>query len=182
MGSRAVFIDRDGTINKNTGYIDTPDRFEIYPGVAEGIKKLKKNGYKIIIITNQSGIARGFFTVEKLEKIHEKMKKILSDDDDIIDAIYYCPHHPDEKCDCRKPNTQLFEKAIKEHKIETGLSYMMGDRMLDVEAGSKVGLKTVLIPEKKEMVRIEMEESEIKPDHISKDFKLGVEWIINNNL
>jgi len=180
MGSRAVFIDRDGTINKNTGYIDSPDRFEIYPGVAEGIKKLKDNGFKIIIITNQSGIARGFFTVENLDEIHKKMNDILAKKDVKVDAIYFCPHHPDEKCDCRKPNTALFEKAIKEHNIDTYSSYMIGDRMLDVEAGSKIGVKTVLVPEKKDMVKKEIEESEINPDYISKDFMSGAEWIIEN--
>ena len=110
MGNKAAFIDRDGTINANIGYIDNPDNFNMYSGVAEGIKLLNKDGFKVIIITNQSGIARGFFSEETLDKIHNKMKKELSSKGAEIDAIYYCPHHPDEKCDCRKPEAGLLEK------------------------------------------------------------------------
>ncbi len=114
MGNKAAFIDRDGTIIGNFGYIDNRDNFKMYSGVAEGIKLLNKDGFKVIIITNQSGIARGFFSEETLDKIHNKMKKELSDKGAEIDAIYYCPHHPDEKCDCRKPEAGLLEKAIED--------------------------------------------------------------------
>ena len=178
MGNKAVFIDRDGTININVEYLDTPDEFKMYPGVAEGIRLLKENGYKIIVITNQSGIARGFFTEETLEKIHNKMKDELSEKGASIDAIYYCPHHPDEKCNCRKPNTGLLKKAIKDFDIDVKNSFFIGDRMIDVEAGSKIGVKTVLVPENKEKVELEIRKSYIKPDNYSEDFYTGVKWIL----
>ena len=180
MGHRAVFIDRDGTINVNVEYLDDPDNFQMYPGVVEGVKKLTENGFKIIIITNQSGIARGYFTVETLKKIHERMLEEFYNKGVTIDAIYYCPHHPDDKCDCRKPNTLLFEKAIEDFDIDGSKSYVIGDRMLDVEAGYRMGLKTILVPENKEMVRREIEESEIRPDYLCKDFYSGVEKILKN--
>lgn len=180
MGDKAVFIDRDGTINVNVEYLDNPQNFQMYPGVGEGIKKLQESAFKIIVITNQSGIARGFFSEKTLEEIHRRMIKELLAKGASVDAIYYCPHHPEDNCDCRKPKTGLFEKAVKDHGIDVFKSYLIGDRMLDVEAGHKMGLKTVLIPEKKEMVRREMAQSEIKPDYLCNDFYSGVEWILKN--
>jgi histidinol-phosphate phosphatase family protein len=181
LGFKAVFIDRDGTINVNVDYIDNPDDFQLYPTVAEGIKLLKDNGFKIIVITNQSGIARGFFTEETLKKIHERMKKELSEKHASIDGLYYCPHHPDENCDCRKPNTALFEKAIQEHTIDVSRSFVIGDRMIDVEAGHKIGCKTVLVPERKKMVEQERKESKFEPDYICNDFYSGVLWILHED-
>ena len=179
MGNKAVFIDRDGTINVNVEYLDTPDEFKMYPTVAEGIKLLKEKGYKIIVITNQSGIARGFFSEETLEKIHQRMKNELNEKGATIDAIYHCPHHPDAKCDCRKPNTALIERAIRDFDIDTENSFFIGDRMLDVEAGHKIGVKTVLVPENKQKVEEERKESDIEPDCYCDDFYAGVRWILD---
>ena len=160
MGNKVVFVDRDGTINVNVEYLDDPDNFQMYPGVAEGIKLLRDKGFKIVVVTNQSGISRGFFTEETLEKIHKRMNKELLEKGATVDAIYYCPHHPEDKCNCRKPKTELFEKAIKDFDVDVNNSYIIGDRMLDIEAGSKMNLKTVLVPEKKDLVSKEMNESE----------------------
>jgi D-glycero-D-manno-heptose 1,7-bisphosphate phosphatase len=178
MRNRAVFVDRDGTINANIGYINDPKNLKIYPSVAKGIKILKENGFKIIVITNQSGITRGFFSEGILEKIHQKMRNELSKKGASIDAIYYCPHHPDDGCNCRKPNIGLFKKAIKELNIDVKHSFIIGDRMLDVEAGYKIGCKTILVPENKEKVEKEMRESNIEPDYICDDFYSGVKWIL----
>ena len=181
MSNRTVFVDRDGTINENTGYIKNPEDLVLYPKVSEGIRLLNKNGYKVIVITNQSGISRGYFSEETLEKIHNKMKEELSKKDAFIDAIYFCPHHPDENCKCRKPQPGLLKTAIKEFDVDVSKSFIIGDRMLDIEAGNKVGCKTILVPEKKEIVKNEMEKSNITPDYIANDFVKGVEWIIANN-
>jgi len=178
MRNKAVFVDRDGTINANLGYIDDPNDLKIYPSVAKGIKILKENGFKIIVITNQSGITRGYFSEEILEKVHQKMKNELSKKGASIDAIYYCPHHPNDGCNCRKPNTGLFQQAIRELNIDVKRSFIIGDRMLDVEAGYKIGCKTVLVPENKEKVEKEMEESNIEPDYICDDFYSGAKWIL----
>ena len=180
MKNKAVFIDRDGTINVDVHYLNNPKEFEMYPGVGEGVKKLKDNGFKIIIITNQSGIARGYFTEEVLSKIHERMEIEFNVFDVKLDGIYYCPHHPDDNCDCRKPQIGLFEKAIIEHDIDVDKSYMIGDKLLDIDAGKKVGVETILALEphnRDEMMSIK-NEWKYNPDYISDDFIDIVEWIL----
>lgn len=182
MKHKAVFVDRDGTINIDMHYLDDPDKFEMYPGVGEGIKKLKDSGFKIIVITNQSGIVRGYFTEKQLTNIHERMKKEFQEFDVVPDGIYYCPHHPDENCNCRKPSTGLFEKAIKEHNIDVKKSYMLGDKILDVGAGKKIGARTILIPEPymREEILSKKNEWEYNPDYTADDFMGAVEWILRN--
>ena len=180
MNNKAVFIDRDGTINIDGPYLDDPDKFKMYPGVGEGVKNLKENGFKIIIITNQSGIARGYFTKDILSKIHEKMKIEFNKFDVKLDGIYYCPHHPDDNCNCRKPNVGLFKKAIKEHNIDVNKSFMLGDKILDIDAGQKIGVRTILIPEAhiREEFLSKKNEWEYSPDCVVNDFMAAVEWIL----
>lgn len=180
MKNKAVFIDRDGTINVDVHYLDYPDKFEMYPGVGNGIKKLKENGFKIIVITNQSGIARGYLTEKQLSNIHERMEKEFQKFDVVLDGIYYCPHHPDDNCNCRKPKTGLFEKAINEHDIDVKQSYMLGDKILDVGAGKKIGVRTIIIPEPqvREELIYKKNECENNPDYVADDFMDAVEWIL----
>jgi len=180
MGNKAVFIDRDGTINIDGPYLDDPDRFEMYPGVGEGVKKLKDDGFKIIVMTNQSGIARGYFTEEVLSKIHDRMKIEFDVFDVKLDGVYYCPHHPDDECNCRKPKTGLFEIAIEEHDIDVNQSYMIGDKILDVCAGQKIGVKTILVPEAhvKDDFLSTKNEWECYPNHLADDFIDAMEWIL----
>jgi len=142
---KAVFLDRDGTIAKDVHYCRRVKDFEILPTVPEAIKLLNENGFKVIVITNQSGIARGYFTEETLSKIHQKMINELSKYGARIDAIYYCPHHPDDDCSCRKPKTALFHKAAKEHNIDFSASYVVGDRQMDIDAGRALGCRTILV-------------------------------------
>lgn len=178
--NKAVFIDRDGTINVDVHYLSDPDKFELYPGVCEGIKRLKANGFKIIIVTNQSGIGRGYFSERQLSDVHERMKTEFRKFGVELDGIYYCPHHPDDNCNCRKPNTGLFEKAIKEHNVDAGKSYVLGDKILDVAAGKKIGARTVLIPEPHETEALLSGKSEwvCAPDYVADDFADAVEWLL----
>ncbi len=178
---RGVFIDRDGTINVNVEYLDNPDEFQMYEGVAEGIKLLNDKGFFVIIATNQSGIERGYYTTEIVNAIHERMKKELWEKARAhVDAIYYCPHAPETNCSCRKPRPGLLQQAIKEYQIIPQLSFMIGDRMLDVEAGDAVGATTVLVPERgrEESVAKEIRESKVKPDYITDAFYDGCLWIL----
>jgi D,D-heptose 1,7-bisphosphate phosphatase len=178
MQNKAVFVDRDGTINIDGPYLSDPDKFQMYPGVGEGVSILRKNGYKVIIITNQSGIGRGYFTEDDLSKIHEKMRKEFQRFHTDIDGIYYCPHHPDNNCDCRKPKTKLFEQAIRDHNIDVKKSYMLGDAIQDIEAGKKIGLKTILIPvSSTENIATKKQ----GPDYIASNFTKAVEWILRTD-
>ncbi len=143
--NRAVFIDRDGTISRDVPYCSRPEDLELLPGVEEGVRHLNKNGFKVIVITNQSGIARGYFTEETLAKIHEKMSKDLERAGAHIDGIYYCPHHPEEGCECRKPKPTLLLRAASDLAVDLGQSYVIGDRLMDVEMGRRGGCKASLL-------------------------------------
>ena len=182
--NKAIFLDRDGTINVDVHYLDTPNNFKMYPGVGLGVKRLQDAGFKIIVITNQSGIARGYFTLETLERIHEKMLKEFEEYDVHVDGIYFCPHRPDDNCNCRKPNTGMFEKAIIEYNIDTKISFMIGDKILDVAAGRRVGIQTILIPEPdmREDTLKQKDSWDITPDYLAKDFMDAVERILKSRL
>jgi D-glycero-D-manno-heptose 1,7-bisphosphate phosphatase len=144
--NRAVFLDRDGVINKAcivSGEPATPKKaedFEILPGVKEALTALKAKGYRLFVATNQPDIRRGTLTVEELEKMHEAAVKALP-----IDGIYVCMHDNEDDCDCRKPKPGMLLRAAKEWDIDLGASYMIGDRWKDIEAGQAVGCKTILI-------------------------------------
>ncbi len=180
MNNKAIFVDRDGTINRDVHYLDSPDKFMMYPGVGQGIKTLKKKGYKIIVITNQSGIGRGYFTEQQLLIIHKKMAEEFQQFGVALDGIYYCPHHPDDQCNCRKPRTGLLEQAITDHNIDVKKSFMIGDKILDIGAGKKTGVRTVLIPEPhvRQEFLSKKPEWEYHPDYIADDFLDAVEWIL----
>jgi D,D-heptose 1,7-bisphosphate phosphatase len=176
MKNRAVFLDRDGTIAPDVNYCRRPEDFIMFKDVPFSIRKLNENGYKIVIITNQSGLARGYFTEETLARIHQRMKDELAAAGAKIDAIYYCPHHPDEHCDCRKPGTALFRKAAKDMNIDLVSSFMVGDTEKDIIAGKKAGCKTVLVATgtKTEKTAIDIS------DYMVNNMKDAVQWILKN--
>jgi D,D-heptose 1,7-bisphosphate phosphatase len=143
--NRAVFLDRDGTIARDVHYCRRVEDFELLPTVPQAIRLLNENGFKVVVITNQSGLARGYFTEETLEQIHQKMKSELAKHNAWVDAIYYCPHHPDDGCDCRKPKTALFLRAAAELDIDFSRSYVVGDMQMDIDAGKALGCRTILV-------------------------------------
>ena len=143
--NRAVFFDRDGTIAKDVHYCRRPEDFVLFPKAAKVIKKLNKRGFKVIIVTNQSGIARGYFNEEALGNIHKKMKEELAREGAHIDGIYYCPHHPDDNCECRKPKPSLLFQAAKDLNIDLEHSFVVGDLQKDMELGKAAGCRTILI-------------------------------------
>lgn len=155
---KAVFLDRDGTINKYVGFLTNPNQFELMPDVAEAIKRINKSGYLTIVVTNQPVIARGDCSWEELQEIHNKMETELGKAGAYIDGIYICPHHPDRGfegereaykhiCDCRKPHPGLLQKAAKEFNIDLSQSYMIGDSQNDVRAGIQAGCKDSILLE-----------------------------------
>lgn len=153
---KAIFLDRDGTINEYVGFLRKEEDFSLIPGVSEAIKKINNSGYLAIVVTNQPVIARGEVNEEELVEIHKKMETLLGLDGAYIDDIYYCPHHPDKgfegeipelkiECDCRKPKTGMLEKAAKEHNIDLSSSIMIGDSTLDIKMAENAGMQSVLL-------------------------------------
>jgi|SRR5690554_3549692 D-glycero-D-manno-heptose 1,7-bisphosphate phosphatase len=147
MVYKAVFLDRDGVINDGSLYYTyLIDDFKINKGVIEGLKLLQNHGFLLVIITNQSGVAKGIYSGKDVEAVHEYLIEILRKHNVDIAGIYVCPHHPDiSSCDCRKPKTALFEQAIRDLSVDVAHSYMIGDSERDIIAGEKMGLRSVLI-------------------------------------
>lgn len=155
---KAIFLDRDGTINKYVGFLREVEQFELLDGVSEAIKKINQSGYLAVVVTNQPVIARGEVTYDKLQEIHNKMETLLGKDGAYLDGIYFCPHHPDSgfegeikelkiDCNCRKPKPGMLIKAAEDLNIDLSMSWMIGDGKSDILAGKNAGCKTALIGE-----------------------------------
>jgi histidinol-phosphate phosphatase family protein len=175
---RAVFLDRDGTINEDTGYIGSPERLRLIDGTVDAVKKINEAGMMVVIISNQSGVGRGYFTTEAVETVNNRLRNILGKGGAKIDAFYYCPHHPDEGCRCRKPRTGLVLRASKELGIDLSSSYVIGDKVSDIEMAYKSGAKAVLVltgygTEHKGLLKR-------SPDFIAKKLSEAVDWIIKD--
>ena len=169
-GKPAVFLDRDGVLTKEKGYVCSVEEMEIFPYAAECIQYIKSKGYLAIVITNQSGVARGFFTEEELLKMNRYLQDMTG-----IDAIYYCPHHPDGSiagykriCQCRKPDTGLLMRACEGFDIDMDNSYMVGDRAVDIITGQKAGIKTILLESGYGTERME---AEVTADYVVDDLR-----------
>ena len=177
---KAVFLDRDGTIIKGTEYLSSPEEIRLLPNAARGIRLFNEKGYLTVVVTNQSGIARGYFAEERLIEIHNRLLEILSGEGARIDAIYYCPHLAEGTvetysidCECRKPDPGMLLRAAREHQIELSSSLMIGDTPSDIMAGKAAGCKTVLIQNSHEPF-----EMPVSPDYIAKDL-LEVAFILS---
>lgn len=149
---RVIFLDRDGTLNEEVHYLYKPEDLHIFPGVPEALKMLRQAGYRLVVVTNQAGVARGYYTEEDVKCLHRYMNRVLERDGAVIDAFYYCPHHPEHgvgayktECRCRKPGTGMFEMAEKQFEVDKARSFMVGDKLLDVEAGKNFGIASVLV-------------------------------------
>jgi D-glycero-D-manno-heptose 1,7-bisphosphate phosphatase len=151
-GTPAVFLDRDGTVIEEVGYLDRPERVVLYPWSAAAIRALNDANLRVVMVTNQSGIARGFFTEAVVDTVHRRIATLLEGAGARIDAYYYCPHHPDGRvaeftmaCDCRKPGRGLVDRAVRDIGIEPERSYVIGDRWLDVGLARAVGARALLV-------------------------------------
>jgi D-glycero-D-manno-heptose 1,7-bisphosphate phosphatase len=152
MGNIAVFLDRDGTVNEEVDYLTSPRDLRLIPRSAEAIRRANDLGLKVIIVTNQSGVARGLLTEAELLSVHRSLTGLLADEGARVDGIYYCPHHPSEgtdeyrkECDCRKPKTGMIERAMREFRIDPTRSYVIGDRTVDVEMAKNAGARAILV-------------------------------------
>jgi len=183
----AVFIDRDGTVNEQMGYINHPERFIILPGVAEAFRVLNKNGFLAIIISNQSGVARGYFPMELVDNIHTLMRESLQREEASVDGIFFCPHYPKGSvqkysidCDCRKPKTGLIKQACEHFDIDMTRSYMIGDHYTDMELADRAALNGILVKTGygRGVIDYNLPAMTFKPCFIAENLLDAVNWII----
>ena len=170
----AVFIDRDGTLVKDLGFLHKVKDFKILPNVIEGLKLL--NNYKIFITTNQSGIGRGIFKMEDFLNFDAHLIKELKKYDIKIEKTYYCPHTPEDNCDCRKPKIKFLKEAEKEFDIDLSKSFVIGDRKSDVDFGKSAGCKTVFVL----TGEADKYKDDVTPDYVANDMLDAAEWILKN--
>lgn len=184
--TKAVFLDRDGTINEEMGYINHVSRFKIFDYVPQAIKLLNEAGYKVIVVTNQSGVARGYFSEELVNKLHQSLIENAKESSAEIDKIYYCPHHPTEglgkyrlDCECRKPKTGMIEKARREFNLDMSSSYLIGDRYKDIVFGKKTGLHSIMVLTGYGRGEYTYQRGswKIRPDHISENLLEAAKYI-----
>lgn len=145
LSGYTIFLDRDGTLNPDPGYIKSPDQFDLFPGVSEALASLKRAGARLIVVTNQSGIARGLLSREDLDAVHRKLTRLLAGAGVALDAIYVCPHHPDDGCECRKPNRGMIDQAVREYGVNLDRSYVIGDHIREIELAKRIGARSILV-------------------------------------
>ena len=185
--NRAVFLDRDGTVTEEVGYLTSLDMLKLIQGAGAAIKGLNEAGYKVVLVTNQSGVARGYFPEALVDEAHNLLRRMLMKDSALLDGIYYCPHHPTAGnspytvvCDCRKPETGLLDRAAKDLAIDLRKSFMVGDKWSDVELGHRAGMRSILVrtgflpddPGNKRPAHVD------DPDLTAHDLAEAVRWII----
>ncbi|MFQ5780765.1 MAG: lipopolysaccharide heptosyltransferase II [Nitrospiria bacterium] len=177
----AVFLDRDGTINEDVGYLDRLQNLSLIPGAAAAIAKLNRKGIPVFLITNQSGVGRGFFTEKFVGEVHRYLQVLLAKEGASLNGIYYCPHHPETMpCQCRKPSMGMIEKAISEYPIDLSRSYVVGDKSLDMALAQR-GAKGVLVQTGYGKGTLqELRRSGMPPDHVSNNLSDAVEWILRD--
>ncbi len=187
MKKRAVFLDRDGTINEQMGYINHISRFHLLPGVARAIRRLNHADLPVIVVTNQSGLARGYFPEELLAEVHVRMAEMLAEEGAKVDGIYVCPHHPEakeerlrEKCNCRKPEPGLLQQAAAELDLDLDSSFMVGDRWSDIRCGQRAGTRNILVLTGYGRGDLEYKKPKdgTRADYIGEDLQEAVSWIL----
>ena len=182
MKEIAVFLDRDGTINEEMGYINHPSRFVLLPRTVAAIKRLNDTGVKVVVVTNQSGAARGYFPSSLVEEVHARLRSLLAAAGVHLDGIYTCLHSPQDGCACRKPQPSLILQAARELNIDLSRSYVVGDRHNDIQTGANAGVKGILV-----LTGYGRGEYEhfgrtwnVQPAHIAGDLLDAAEWIIKD--
>ncbi|MCK4522272.1 MAG: HAD family hydrolase [Nanoarchaeota archaeon] len=177
--NKAIFLDRDGTINVNYGYVHQINNFDFIPRTLDALTLISTKGdYKLFVITNQSGIGRGYFSIKCYKKLENHMLSYFEENNIKISKVYMCPHRPDNHCSCRKPKTKFLMDAKREFNLDLNKSYVIGDKTTDVKMGKDAGCKTTLVMTGK---KGEDKSYGIKPDFVAKDLYNAVEIILNRN-
>jgi D-glycero-D-manno-heptose 1,7-bisphosphate phosphatase len=187
MRRRAIIMDRDGTVCEEVGYVNHVDRVRLLPRSAEAILAANEAGFQTVVVTNQAGVARGYFAESLVDEVHDRVRELLAQNGARLDGIYYCPHHPEvgtaayrRACSCRKPSPGMLERARDEMGIDLAASYMIGDSIKDVEAGHRAGATTVLVLSgygKGEWTH-QAHAWPVQPDYVAEDLKSAVDWIL----
>ncbi len=177
-----VFLDRDGTLNHDSGYITSPEALILFPGVVESIARLNRSGSRLFLVTNQSAIARGLMTVEDLHLIHQKLREELEVGGGWLDGILFCPHHPEDTCDCRKPNPDLIQQATRELNVDVAQSYFVGDKSTDMKLAHTVGSIGVLVMTSQfsQEALDSMKHQNYNIGFVASSFPEAVDWIIQD--
>jgi len=175
-----VYLDRDGTLNFDPGYLNEPEQLRLLPGVGPAVARLNRAGFKTVVLSNQSGVARGLITQDQLEAIHQRLRELLAEDGAWLDGIFICPHHPDEGCICRKPAPGLVHRALQELGVFPGNAIVIGDKATDVELARNVGVLAVFVrsgsaPEEEQA---RMAARGLAPDYVARDLTEAVRWIL----
>ena len=170
---RFVLLDRDGTLNVERHYLSDPDQLELYPGVGEALARLQALDYGLVVVTNQSGVARGYFDLETLSRIHDRLRQLLGAFGVTIDGIYLCPHGPDEDCRCRKPLPGMVEQAMAELGFDPKRAIMVGDKAVDVELAHGVGAVGILVRTGHGVKN----EDKCTPELVADDLPAAAAWI-----
>ena len=187
MRRRAIFMDRDGTLLHEVGYVNHLDRVRLLDGSAQALRRVNASGFQAILITNQAGVARGYFPETLVEDVHDHLRALLAEEGSRLDGIYYCPHHPEvgatpyrQDCACRKPKPGMLRRASEEMGIDLASSYVVGDTIKDIEAGHRVGARTVLVLTGygKGELRIHGARWDVRPHHVAADLLEAVQWIL----
>ena len=177
-----VFLDRDGTLNYNPGYLKVAAELKLLAGVGPALARLKGAGAKLVVVTNQSGVGRGIITLKDLEAIHARLEGLLEQRGAALDAIYFCPHHPDDGCRCRKPEVGMVERAVSELQLDLRRSYMIGDHARDIQLAHRVGAKAILLTsvlvDAQALDRLKVEQA--MPDAVAKSMAEAVDWILED--
>jgi len=184
---RAVFLDRDGTLNEEVGYVNHLDRFQVFPWAGPAVRKLNQAGLAAVVLTNQSGVARGYFPETLVHDVHARLREVLADADARLSGIYYCPHHPEGKvpeyrlaCDCRKPAPGMLQRAARDLDLDLDASFIISDRYQDIRMGQRHGVRGILVLTgygKGEHAYLRAQWPRM-PDFVAADLLDAVEWIL----
>jgi lipopolysaccharide heptosyltransferase II len=177
-----VFLDRDGTTNRDTGYIKTPEELQIFPGAVEAVARLKQAGARVVVVTNQSGVGRGLFSIETLGAIHARLRSVFEAGGAPFDGLYYCPHHPDDGCACRKPGTAMIERAVADLGLDLSRAYVIGDQRRDIDLARRIGAKSLLVTTGPTSVQAleELRQEGAPPDCVATDLGQAVTWLFGD--
>jgi len=187
MGRRAIIMDRDGTVCDEVGYVNHLERVSLLPRSAAAIRAANEAGFQTVVVTNQAGVARGYFAESLVDEVHDRVRELLAADGARVDGIYYCPHHPEvgepayrKVCTCRKPLPGMLERARDEMGIDLPSSYMIGDSVKDLLAGRRAGTTTVLVLTGYGRGELQYQSHAwtVKPDHVADDLLDAVTWIL----